>query len=137
MTHLSYTAAKATTDLCYNAIPEAVEAYPAATPIVIARGLVDRLTSDECRLILEQLVAQRVRTCQQVRSHTRHQVSEHDAVTNNVAPQIWLQDYLEQRGRAKLKDVLDAGRDMKGNHETQGTYDAGLDRWHVSWRRIP
>jgi hypothetical protein len=71
-------AVKACTELLYNAIPEAVERHPAATPIVIARGLIDRMTSDECRVILERLVAHRVRTAQQVRAHQRHMVSEHD-----------------------------------------------------------
>ncbi|OBB94982.1 hypothetical protein [Mycobacterium sp. 852002-40037_SCH5390672] len=60
-------AVKATTTLLHNAIPDAVEAYPAATPITIARGLVDRMTSDERQVILEQLVSQRVQTCQQVK----------------------------------------------------------------------
>jgi hypothetical protein len=65
-------AIKATTRLLYETVPEAAEAYPAAEPLVIARGLVDRMTSDEAKVILEQLIAQRVRTAQQVRSVSVH-----------------------------------------------------------------
>lgn len=71
-------ATRATTNLLYQQVPAAVEKYPAATPITVARCLVDRMTSDECRVILEQLLAQRVRTAQQVRAHARHEVSVHD-----------------------------------------------------------
>lgn len=71
-------AVKATTTLLYHDIPEAVEAYPATSPTVIARGLVDRMTSEARRAILEQLVSHRVQTAQVARSHARHQVSQHD-----------------------------------------------------------
>ncbi|CQD10664.1 hypothetical protein BN000_02204 [Mycobacterium europaeum] len=71
-------AVKAATTLLYKTIPDAVEDNPAADPLTIARKIVDRQTSDECRVLLEQLVSHRVRTCQQARSHARHQLSNHD-----------------------------------------------------------
>ncbi len=54
-------AQKACNELLNHAIPEAVEAYALSSPQVIARGLVDRMTSHECRVLLEQLVAERVK----------------------------------------------------------------------------
>lgn len=48
-------AVKAAIRLLHSPISEVVEADPAATPLAIARGLVSRMTSDECRVILEQL----------------------------------------------------------------------------------
>ncbi|BBX38924.1 hypothetical protein [Mycobacterium simiae] len=72
-------AVKAATHFLYTTLPAAVEEDPAAEPLTtIAKRLVTRLTDEECRVLLQQLVSHRVATCQQVRSHARHQVSAHD-----------------------------------------------------------
>jgi hypothetical protein len=67
-------AAKMATTLLYTDIPQAVDRHPAAAPIAIARGLVDRMTYDEAKVILEQLISHRVETCQKV---ARNRLSEY------------------------------------------------------------
>jgi len=65
-------AAQSTTNLLHSAIPKAVDAQPDLNPLEIARSLTDQMTRDECRVVLEQLVAIHVRTAQRVREAAQH-----------------------------------------------------------------
>ncbi len=72
---IDHNAVKATTTLLYSDIPQAVDATPTSDPLVIARSLTDRMTSDEVRFVLEQLVAQHVRAAQRI-YQAAHQVHD-------------------------------------------------------------
>jgi len=73
---------KAMTNLLYGEVPKAVDAQPDLNPLEIARSLTDQMTRDGCRVVLDQLVAQHVRTAQRRREAALHVSEESLAVSD-------------------------------------------------------